>query len=144
MKMNGRIHTRARSGGFTLMELLWTSTLAALILMGAIKGISTVNQLNYASAQHMVAYGLCRDRLEKMRATPYPSLAITNTLFTTATVDMTHLGGHNKVRLQGTVTCSIAEFTVPTRKHCVVTVSWLYRNRPQHETISGIIYDKSN
>ena len=142
--MKRRIHPTGRAAGFTLMEVLWTSTLAALIFMGAIQGISTVNQLNYSSAQHLVAYGLCRDRLEMMRATPFASLSMTNTAFATTTVNMTHLGGKNKVRLQGTVTCSITDFTVPTRKHCVVTVNWTYIGRSLHETLSGIIYDKSN
>lgn len=142
--MNRRIQRPGRGAGFTLMELLWTSTLAALIFMGAIKGISTVNQLNYASAQRVVAYGLCRDRLEKMRATPYDALAVTNAAFVTATVDMTHLGGRNKVRLQGTINCSITDYTAPVRKHCVVTVTWVYRGRTLRETISGILYDKTN
>ena len=131
-----------RREGFTLAEVVVVTGLIALVAAGLVHGIMTVNSLNYLSAQRVSAFGICRERFERMRASDFTELTATNQLFATVPVRITHLGGLSGVALTGTCSAVFTDFTGPVRKHIRVSVAWRFRERNHLESINGVIFDK--
>lgn len=127
----------------TLVEAVVATSFCALVLIGVVMAAVTAGSMNYAAAQRLSAFGLCRERLEQMRA--YTNFAaISDATFLADAVQVTHVGGSPGVPLMGVRSCVISNITVkPERKLAAVTVGWTFRGRPYQENVSGVIYKKT-
>jgi type II secretory pathway pseudopilin PulG len=57
--------------GMTLVEVVVSMCLVALLLSGLLTGLLRGQQINYATAQRMAASGLCQSKIEEMKAAGY-------------------------------------------------------------------------
>ena len=130
--------------GFTLAEVLIVMGLFALVATGMIRGILTVNELNYRSAQRVAAFGICRERFERMKSLEFGQLTTTNDLFATSAVRLTHLGGRTGVAMTGTCSAVLVDLPDPVRKHITISVTWRFQGRDSTESVSGVIFDKGS
>ena len=124
----------------TLIEVLIVVALGSLVIIGVYAGITLGTQLNYASAQRLAAFGLCRDLYEQMRGADYTN--VTAVVFPTTTMRLTHLGGSQHLPQMCSRSCTINDLTSPTRKAVSITVSWTYMDHDLQETLDGVIYKK--
>jgi Tfp pilus assembly protein PilV len=131
---------RRRRAGLTLTEVIVSVVLVALMIGGVYAGLMNAVSLNYASAQRVAAFGLCRQKLEAIRATAYADVTAAN--LTSESVFLTHLGGSRRVPITGTRSCAVVDRSNPTRKDVTVSLSWAFRNRTFQESVSGTVYDK--
>lgn len=129
-----------RCAGVTLLEAVISMLLLAIMTIGLYSGILNGISLNYAAAQRTVAAGLCKERLEKMRAVDFA--AVTDAKFTNENLTLTHLGGAGRIPLYGTRLSTISFLSNPWRKDVAITVAWNYRGQGFTETISGVVYLK--
>ena len=136
--MNMELHKR--KAGMTLIEVLMVVVLGSLVIIGVYAGISLGTHLNYASAQRLAAFSLCRDLYEQMRGADYTN--VTAVVFPTTTMRLTHLGGSQHLPQMCTRSCTIDEMLSPTRKVVNITVSWNYMGNELQESLDGVIYQK--
>jgi prepilin-type N-terminal cleavage/methylation domain-containing protein len=126
--------------GMTLVEVVVAAAVIAILSIGIFSSIVQGVYINNNTAQHTVAFGLCRERLEQMRGVGYAS--ITTNVFSNETLPLTHLGGFTRTPLTCTLTNTITNLSSPTRKSISVQVEWSYKNRTSTEILYGIIYQK--
>lgn len=124
----------------TIVEVVVASALLAILSIGIFASIVQGTYINQNTAQHTVAFGLCRERLEQMRGVGYAS--VNTNVFSNEDLPLTHLGGFTRTPLTCSLTNTITELTVPTRKAITITVSWSCRDLLSHETLYGVIYQK--
>lgn len=124
----------------TLVEVIVASALIALLSIGIFSGVTQGVFLNNNTAQHTVAFGLCRERLEQMRGVSYAS--VSTNVFPNETLSLTHLGGFNRLPLTCTLVNTITENASPTRKIVSVKTEWIYKSMTNYETLYGVIYQK--
>jgi len=124
----------------TLIEVLFSTTILVLVVGGLIASVTVANQLNYASGQRQSAFGLCTDLLEQMRGADYTN--VTTTTFAPQQVQLTHLGGSQRVPLMCNRSCTINDLANPTRKEVNILVAWRYRGKTLQETLDAVIYEK--
>lgn len=124
----------------TLLEVMIATAFVALLVSGIYAGMVQAVGLNYAVAQRVCALGLCRERIEQMRAVDYSSVTATN--FDTEILRLTHLGGSARLPLPCTRSSIIASLNNPVRKAVTVMVAWNFRGRPYQESVSGMIFDR--
>lgn len=136
MKM--KLHRKR--AGMTLIEVMIVVALGSLVIIGVYAGISLGTNLNYASAQRVAAFGLCRDLYEQMRGADYTN--VTAVVFSTTTMRLTHLGGSQHLPQMCTRSCTIDELLNPTRKVVNITVSWNYMGNALQESLDGVVYKK--
>ncbi|MBP7275344.1 MAG: prepilin-type N-terminal cleavage/methylation domain-containing protein [Kiritimatiellae bacterium] len=129
---------RGNRGGFTLVEVLVAAALIALILAGAVQAVVAVNRMNYHSGLRLAAHGLCRERLEELRAAPYADLQVGEV---EDTVRMANLGGTQREPISATRTTIIESHSDGTpRVHVTVSLSWQHTGRDFSESASAVIY----
>jgi Tfp pilus assembly major pilin PilA len=126
--------------GTSLVEVMVAVAILAISIAAIYGAVSIGTGLVYASAQRTTAFALCKERIERMRATDYASIAPSN--FPPETVKLTHLSGMGRQPLTGTRSSVIVEKTPVTRKEVTVTVTWEFRGRTLTETAHGTIYYK--
>ena len=129
-----------KRAGMTLIEVMIVVALGSLVIIGVYAGISLGTSLNYASAQRVAAFGLCRDLYEQMRGADYTN--VTAVVFPTTTMRLTHLGGSQHLPQMCTRSCTIDELLNPTRKVVNITVAWNYMGNSLQESLDGVIYQK--
>ena len=129
-----------KRAGMTLIEVMIVVALGSLVIIGVYAGISMGTSLNYASAQRVAAFGLCRDLYEQMRGADYTN--VTAVVFPTTTMRLTHLGGSQHLPQMCTRSCTIDEMLSPTRKVVNIAVSWNYMGNELQESLDGVIYQK--
>lgn len=131
-----------RRTGFTLPEVVISLTLTCLLLAAAYEGSKAAWQGSMFTAQHVSAFGLCRDRYEQMRGGDFTVIVSSN--FPVATVQITELGGFNRLPLTGSISNIITSLANPARKSVQIFVTWTYRNHTMTESISGCIADRNS
>lgn len=124
----------------TLAEVVVMLALVTLLISGIYAGIVNAVHLNYAVAQRVAAFGLCRDTLEQMRGIGYDQ--VNTTRFGTTNLWLTHLGGSQMIPLSATRTCTIASHAGPIRKEVNVTIAWTFRGKPFEESIRTYIFKR--
>ena len=129
-----------KRAGMTLIEVMIVVALGSLVIIGVYAGISLGTSLNYASAQRVAAFGLCRDLYEQLRGADYTN--VTAVVFPTTTMRLTHLGGSQHLPQMCTRSCTIDELLNPTRKVVNITVAWNYMGNSLQESLDGVIYQK--
>jgi len=139
-KMALRNSGRKTRMGMTLIELMVALLILSLIGMGLLYGVMLGVRLNYASAQHAAAFGLCMDVFEQMRGAEFNNLTSSN--YPPETLRMTHLGGTQRVPLNCLRTCQITPYSNPTRKEISIEVAWTYQGRSLKEDLDGVIFAK--
>ena len=125
---------------FTLIEIMISMGLIGLLCAGVYSCIISGLNLNYASAQRVAAFTLCKEEVEKMRGVGY--LRVTATNFPAGDVFLTHLGGSARLPMTGTRASTITEYSDPVRKVVDVTVQWDFKGRPFEESLTAVIYRK--
>ncbi|HSX14587.1 MAG TPA: prepilin-type N-terminal cleavage/methylation domain-containing protein [Candidatus Saccharimonadales bacterium] len=65
--------------GFTLLELIITATVAAIIIVVVIEGFTGIEQLNRTARNVTIATQLAQQQMEQIRNTPYNNIAIGTT-----------------------------------------------------------------
>lgn len=136
--MNDRV--LSDDAGVTLVEVLVGMMLVSLLVGGIYLGVVQGTRLNYASAQHVAAFGLCKERLEHMRGVAFTSVTPEN--FPTETLDLTHLGGSQRLPMTCVRSSSIVDVSSPPRKAVTVVVSWKLKEWSLSEFASGVIFHK--
>lgn len=122
------------------MEVVIASALIAILAIGVYSSIVQGTFINQNTAQHTVAFGLCRERLEQMRGVSYAS--VNTNVFANEAMPLTHLGGYTRTPLTCTLSNTITDLSTPTRKAISVTVAWTCRNLTSTEALYGVIYQK--
>lgn len=126
--------------GMTLVEVLIASVVLMIISAGFISAIVTGSRLNYSSAQHVAAFGLCKGRLEQMRSIDFTN--VTEAAFPSESIPLTYAGGYARTPLTCTRSTTIRDLDVPTRKEVQIDVAWTFAGRPTRERIDTVIYQK--
>lgn len=128
----------------TLIEVMIASGVLMLIAGGFISAIVTGSRLNYSSAQHVAAFGLCKSRFEQMRAMQLESYAgITEVEFPfEPSLPLTHAGGQKRIPLSCSRSTNIRDLDNPARKEVSIVVSWTFAGRPTQERLDTVIYQK--
>lgn len=129
--------TRSDSG-MTLIELAVAMVLTSLLIGGIYTGVVSGMNLNYAVAQRVAAFGLCRERLEQMRSSEYAD--VTSDTFGNEQLDLTHLGGSERLPLVCARVSTIATLDNPARKAVEVEVTWQYRGIDYKESVAGLVF----
>ncbi len=128
--------------GMTLVEVLVTMMIVAVLSVGVYSGIVQGSRLNYAASQRVAAFGICRSLLEEMRSAGY--IAVTSTNFPEQTVPITHLGGSDRILLSGSCSNRITSASDPDRKNVTIWTSWDYRGRSFVEILDGVVYHRDS
>lgn len=71
---NGFMKLRAQAG-FTMLELVITATIAAIIILVVIEGFNDIEKLNRNARNTTIATEVAQQELEKIRNTPYANIA---------------------------------------------------------------------
>jgi type II secretory pathway pseudopilin PulG len=129
-----------RCEGMTVVEVVVAAALLSILAVGVYSSVVQGTHINMNTAQHTVAFGLCRERLEQMRGVGYAS--VNTNVFSNETLPLTHLGGFSRTPLTCTLVNTITDLSNPTRKVISVRVDWTCRDISSHETIDGVIYQK--
>lgn len=137
--MKTNVKTADRSG-MTLVEVLVTVAITSIVLAGVITSVMMGNQVNYANAQRVTAFGLCKEWYEQMRTTTFTN--ITTTTFPEEEIELTHLGGLSRLPLHGVRSCTIREIASPTRKTVNIQVRWTYQGKELSESLDGTVYKR--
>ncbi len=124
--------------GMTIMEVVIAMALVTMLVSGIYSGVSQGMRINFATGQHIAAFGLCKDLLETMRGAEYTS--VSEAVFPPSTVRITDWGGIAAVPLTGTRSCRVRTFYYPPRKQVDVDMVWVYGGRTNRQTASGTIY----
>lgn len=127
-------------GGMTLIEVMVAVSLATLLLYSLHTGMTTGTKLTYSTTQRMVAFGLCKDTLERMRGAAFKDVTASN--FFAHPVRLTHMGNSSKVPLNGVLNSTITDRDDPPRKDVTVTVAWSFMGHPFSESVQAVIYKK--
>jgi len=138
MSFWSRLRDRA---GMTLVEVMVSVLMLSLLIAVVYGGVTQGVQSSYLTAQRVSAFGVCKARLEQMRGTEYDEITVTT--FPEQIVEMTHLGGSDRVPLEGTLVSSVTSLAQPTRKQVTVSLSWVFRGREYSESITGSIVDRN-
>ncbi|MCK5849358.1 MAG: prepilin-type N-terminal cleavage/methylation domain-containing protein [Kiritimatiellae bacterium] len=128
------------NAGMTLVEVLVGMLLVSLLVSGIFLGVVQGTRANYASAQHIAAFGLCKERIEHMRGVAFSSVTADN--FPTEELNLTHMGGSQRLPLTCSRSSTIANLTSPTRKAVTVSVNWNFRGWTLIEYANGFIFHK--
>lgn len=128
--------------GLTLIEVVIASAIIFIVVTGVYQGVIQGLRLNYACAQRIAAFGLCKDRLEQMRGAAYADITPTN--FPAETMKLTHRGGSERIPINCERSSSIQEYSNPILKNVTVTVAWEFAGRTLEETLSAAIYYKDS
>jgi Tfp pilus assembly protein PilV len=131
---------RTRRQGMTLVEVMIASSIIFLVSGALIVTIVTGSRLSYASAQHVAAFGLCKDRLEQMRGMEFTD--ITSAAFPTETITLTHAGGSLQTAIACTRSTTVVDQTNPMRKDVSIVVAWTYATKSLTERIDTTLYLK--
>jgi len=126
--------------GLTVVEVMVAVLIVGIMLAGVFAGATRAVQANYVAAQRSAAFGLCKERLEQMRGADFDSVTEAN--FPTGTVQVTHLGGSQRIPLTGFISNSIVSQVSPPRKQVTVTVSWACLGRTLQESYIGSVVDR--
>ncbi len=130
--------TSSECSGMTLVEVVVTMMVVAMLAVGVYSGIVQGSRLNYAASQRIAAFGICRSVLEEMKSAGYNAVTATN--FPAHSVTITHLGGSDRIPLSGMCSNQIATVSSPDRKNVTVWASWNYQGRPFWERVDGVVY----
>lgn len=128
--------------GLTLVEVAISMLVIVLLIFAAYSSINRGLDANYEVAQRVVAFGLCRERLEQMRGAGYDN--VTTARFTNEILRLTHLGGSQRAPLWAQRRSSITNVYLPTRRQVEVVVEWSFRNRSLSERLVGAIFAKDD
>ena len=111
------------------------------MMAGAVvRSVGMARQLNYAASLRLSAFGLCKAKLEQIRAEDYSSVESSN-FPKEPGLSLSHLSGKSQNRIFCDRSTSVQDFVSPDRKVVGVTVSWQFRGRPLQEQISGVLYE---
>jgi len=127
--------------GLMLAELVVVSFLLSTVVTGVIHGVVSGTRMNYVSGQHMAALGLCLERLEQMRETPYAEITPAN-FPDEPSLPLTHLGGSGAIPLGCARRARMRAHTDPDYKRVTVTVTWAYLGREESEQLAGAVFRK--
>ena len=122
----------------TLVEVMIASAVLAIVTGAVITTVVTSSRLNYSSAQHMAAFGLCEQRLELMRSVHFDQIVPTN--FPAETISLTHLGGITRHPLPCTRSSVLTDGVDPVRKDVSIIVAWRFGDRDLEERVDTVIY----
>jgi Tfp pilus assembly protein PilV len=64
-----------RQAGLTMIELIVTATVAAIIIVAVIAGVTEIEKLNRNARAQTIAVQLVQQELEKVRNTPYANIS---------------------------------------------------------------------
>ncbi|MBN2301278.1 MAG: prepilin-type N-terminal cleavage/methylation domain-containing protein [Lentisphaerae bacterium] len=131
---------RNERSGMTLVEVMVGMFLASLLVGSTYLGVVHGSKTNYVVAQHVSAFGLCKERLEHMRGVAFSSVTSSN--FPTENITLTHLGGSLRIPLPCSRTSTIISLLNPPRKEVRVDVTWNFRNWSMSERVHGMLYEK--
>ena len=116
--------------------------IVCLLLATVYKGTAGALWGSMETAQHVAAFGLCRDRFEQMRGGDFSAINVGN--YPTTTVRLTHMGGFTRTPVTGTFSNTITLLSSPARKQVNLGLAWTYRGRNLKETLSGCIVDRKS
>lgn len=126
--------------GMTLVEVMISLVLLCFLLSAVYQGTNRARWGSNETAQHVAAFGLCRDRFEQMRSGDnFAGVNYAN--YTTATVRLTHLTGADKQAVMGTISNVIVAAANPSRKDVKIFVSWSYHGNNMTQSLEGTIVD---
>ncbi|MFH0907248.1 MAG: prepilin-type N-terminal cleavage/methylation domain-containing protein [bacterium] len=130
--------------GMTLVEVVIASVVLMIITAGFISAIVTGTRLNYSSAQHVAAFGLCKGRFEQMREMHMDLFTnITEAAFPfEPSLPLTHTSGKTQLPLRCTRSTTIRDFDDPIRKEVTIVVAWTFAGKPTQERLDTVIYKK--
>jgi type II secretory pathway pseudopilin PulG len=127
----------------TLVEVMVASGLLFIVSAALISAAVAGTRLNYSSAQHVSAFGLCKERLEQMRALATTNFAgITTAAFPTETITLTHAGGTIYRALGCSRSSTVTTLDDPLRKSVTISVAWTFAGRNRSERIDTVLYFK--
>jgi prepilin-type N-terminal cleavage/methylation domain-containing protein len=66
---------RTSQAGFTMVELVITATVAAIIILTVIDGFTSIEQLNRTARAETIGTQVVQQEMEKVRNTPYANIA---------------------------------------------------------------------
>ena len=126
----------------TLMEVMIASFVTMIVIGSALMSLTVMSSSAQLAAQHTAAMSLCQERLEEIRAAPFDQLTVEN--FPTENgLALTH----TESPVGQTLECErIVAITDDSQagweaRRVVVTVTWVFRNRPNDERIETIVHD---
>jgi hypothetical protein len=122
----------------TLVEVMFATVIVLMLAGGLYGSVILGNHLTYAAAQRQAAFGLCTELLEEMRSVHYSF--VTAATFPAEPLQLTHLGGAQRIPLFCSRSCTIAELANPLRKNVRIRVSWNYQGKAMQETLDSVIY----
>lgn len=136
-KASQRLNEGFSRGGFTLVEVMVASFISILLIICVYNAIESAARGTRNMADHVAAYGLCRDRYEQMRGTAYQNIVPAN--FPTTNMTLTHLECSDSTPIAVTVSNVITELSQPVRKQIRIYASWEFLDRKYVEYLSGSI-----
>ena len=131
------------NAGFTLAEVMLATGLSVLLTAVMITGFYEFNRWTSTISQHVSAFALCQDRLDRIRATPYGAISITNANMTAGAVIITRLSGSSRLPVYGVLSNNIVAGTnYPPSKMITVILNWTNQGRVQREILGTTLFDK--
>ena len=124
----------------TLVEVMIASAVLTVVTGAVITTVVTSTRLNYSSAQHLAAFGLCEGRLEQMRSLPFGDITAAN--FSSETLPLTHMGGATRHPLPCTRSSTLTHQMNPERQDVSIVVAWTFAGMDLEERITTAIYRK--
>lgn len=125
-------HYSKNNSGFTLTEVMIASALSVILIIGVYNAMEMAARSARIVAERVTAFGLGRERYEKMKATEFANIP----------ERMTTTYGHYTV---SHIATNAVTNPFPLRKYINVTVSWNDVNgKTLHENLYGVIADRKD
>jgi len=115
--------------------------LVTLLTLALVESVGLSRRLTYANALRLAAFGMCKSRLEQVRALGFDQLNPTNFPAETA-IRFAHLSGRSRLPLTCNRSVSFSPQVDPERTDVQVTVTWNYGGLTLQEHILGSVYPK--
>ena len=126
----------------TLMEIMIASFISMIVIGSALMSLTVMGSAAQLAAQHTAAMSLCQERLEEIRAAPFDELNA-ESFPTENGLSLTH----TESPVGKVLTCErLVDITDDSQpgwqaRRVVVTVRWVFRNRPNEERIETIVHE---
>jgi hypothetical protein len=115
--------------------------IGAMMSVTVIRGIVITETLNQANEQAVVAFGMCKAKMEDAMGRHFEDVVASN-FPRERDIPLTHLGGTVHIPIECTRWTSIAEQSDPTRKIIRTHVQWEYRGKRFRSSVTGVKYPK--
>jgi prepilin-type N-terminal cleavage/methylation domain-containing protein len=121
---------RQGQAGFTLLELIITASVAAIIVIVVIEGFISVEQINRNARNLTIATQLAQQQMEQVRNTPYNNIA-------TGTSDISSiLSPYPSLENPRTATQTVTVLDASGLKQVDIAISYTIYRRTKHVQVS--------